>query len=99
MGLAGDGPQLSAERKRKHLASFPAKPSVVKLQIKKSPHTPSLLLFVLGAAEQEGQCGQLPLLNSDRGGVHFSGNSGIGGRLVVIADLRGVITRGIARVF
>ena len=98
--VPGGGSQLPVERKRMHLASFPAKSVVAKLQIKNSPHAPPpSVLFVLGAAEQEGQSGQLPLRNSDRGWHAFRRKQSNGGNLVAIAELRGVLPSSIVGVF
>ena len=90
------------EREGKHFASFPAKPVVVKLQIENSPHAslPSpRVVCAIGAAEQEGQSGQLPSEVLIRGDMHFGGSGGIGRKPVVFANVRDVLPRGIARVF
>ena len=57
------------------------------------------MLFVLGAAEQEGQSGQLPSEVLIRGDMHFGGSVGIGRKPVAIANVRDALPRGIARVF
>ena len=57
------------------------------------------MLFVLGAVEQEGQSGQLPSEVLISGDMHFGRSSGIGRKPAVIANVRDVLPRGIARVF
>ena len=57
------------------------------------------MLYVLGAAEKEGQSDSRPSEIPITGVRYFGKSSRIGGKPVVIADLSTVLTRGIARVF